>query len=165
MYMFLLKVITKLILIESVGCQIEINETGTLLKFKPGILLGGQSITHDCGASKCIGYFLEAIIVLLLFAKSPSKLSLNGITNDAVDLSVDTINSVTIPLLGRLLGITGLELKIRKRGFAPKGGGVVDFTCPIVRDLPPIEALEEGGAAIASLLLTPFFLMSYLQVM
>ena len=36
------------------GTKIEINETGTALKFKPGIIIGGD-ITHDCGTSRSIG--------------------------------------------------------------------------------------------------------------
>ena len=33
------------------GTVIEINETGTTLKFKPGIIVGGE-ITHECSILK-----------------------------------------------------------------------------------------------------------------
>jgi len=42
------------------GVVIEINETGTSLKFKPGVIIGG-SISHDCGSFKSVGWFLEGM--------------------------------------------------------------------------------------------------------
>ena len=94
------------------GTQIEINETGTTLKFKPGIIIGGD-ITHDCGNSRSIGrmfavvlvafdiiisfiisgvgWFIEGILPLICFGKASFNGQFTGITNDDVDISVDTI--------------------------------------------------------------------------
>ena len=47
-------------------------------------------------------------------SKSPFDLSLSGITNDDVDLSVDALKAVTLPLL-KVFGVAeegGLELKV-----------------------------------------------------
>lgn len=47
-------------------------------------------------------------------SKSPFDLALSGITNDDVDLSVDALKAVTLPLL-KLFGVAeegGLELKV-----------------------------------------------------
>lgn len=59
-----------------------------------------------------------------------------GITNDARDLSVDTIRSTTLHIFKRF-GVPpeGLELKIEARGVAPNGGGEVLLTVPNVRML------------------------------
>jgi RNA 3'-terminal phosphate cyclase-like protein len=124
------------------GCRIEINESGTVLKFKPGVITGG-SFTHDCGVSKCIGWFIEGILPLAVFAKAPISAIFNGITNHLSDLSVDILRNVTIPLL-RNFGIEGIELKIRTRGAYPNGGGAVEFSCPIVRELQPLHVLDMG---------------------
>ncbi len=105
------------------GCEITINETGTVLRYSPGILLGGN-ITHDCGLSKSIGWFIEGIIPLAVFCKEALHITFTGITNDSLDLSVDTIRHITLPLL-RNFGIEGASLKVVKRGAAPKGGGEV----------------------------------------
>jgi len=132
-------------LIEKVtnGCEITINETGTQVIYKPGFIIGGN-LTHDCGTSRSIGYFLESLICLALFGKNPLNITLNGITNDETDLSVDLIRTVTLPML-RHFGIEeGLQLKIKKRGAPPQGGGQVIFACPIVRELKPIQVLDEG---------------------
>jgi RNA 3'-terminal phosphate cyclase-like protein len=89
------------------GCVIEVNETGTKLSYKPGILTGGK-VTHDCGA-RAVGWFIEGVLPLLLFCKSPSHLTLTGITNDDQDLSVDCIQHATAPLL-RHFGVEGSYL-------------------------------------------------------
>mmetsp|Transcript_12155 Transcript_12155/g.18355 ORF Transcript_12155/g.18355 Transcript_12155/m.18355 type:complete len:362 (+) Transcript_12155:64-1149(+) len=124
------------------GSFIEINETGTLLKFRPGILIGG-SIQHDCPSSRSIGWFIEGIIPLIVFAKNPVSIQFTGITNDEMDISVDVFKSVTLPLM-RNFGIEGMTLNIKRRGAAPNGGGLVEFTCPIVRELKPLNVTDAG---------------------
>jgi RNA 3'-terminal phosphate cyclase-like protein len=133
------------------GFRVEINESGTSMRYKPGIIVGGQ-ITHDCGGgdietpskiARSVGWFIEGIIPLALFAKKELNLKLTGITNDSLDLSVDTLINVTLPLL-RNFGISGSTLKVIKRGAAPLGGGEVDLYIPQVRNLRPIFLIEMG---------------------
>ncbi len=124
------------------GCGIAINETGTTLRYNPGILLGGR-ISHDCGLSKSIGWFIEGIIPLAVFCKEPLHITFSGITNDSNDLSVDTIRHITLPLL-RNFGIEGASLKVNRRGAAPKGGGEVEFYCPVLKTLQPVHAINSG---------------------
>ncbi|KAK6913204.1 RNA 3'-terminal phosphate cyclase domain, partial [Dillenia turbinata] len=104
-------------------CVVEINETGTKLKYEPGILVGGKHFVHDCGVSRSIGYFLELLIVPAWF----------GITNDSKNLSVDTFCSTTLPMLKHFgVPLEGLGLKIESRGAHPLGGGEVVLTVPII---------------------------------
>ena len=103
----------------------------------------GGTFTHDCGFSRSIGYYIEGILPLLLFAKDNTKIQFSGITNDDQDFSVDLLRSVTIPLL-TYLGIPGLSLNIKKRGASPKGGGMVEFSCHYIRELSPIFMTEIG---------------------
>lgn len=127
----------------SVGCRIEINETGTILRFKPGTLLGGK-ITHNCGLSRSIGWFIEGIIPLACFCKEPLQLTFLGITHDDIDLSMDILTSVTFPLLQNF-GIYNIACKVRKRGVPPKGGGQVEVTFPLLRtSLNSVYLIEEG---------------------
>lgn len=127
------------------GCQVEINETGTTMRFKPGILTGGR-IVHDCGTSRSIGWYMEGILPLAIFCKQNVQLTLTGITNDHSDLSVDILKNVTLPLL-RNFGIGAANLTVKKRGCYPKGGGEVDIFIPIVRELLPVNITEEGLVA------------------
>eukprot|EP01035_Chromulina_nebulosa_P007833 gene7833-10585_t len=76
------------------GCVVEINETGTSLKFKPGILLGGAiKEPHNCGVSRSIGWFIEGIIPLAIFSKSNVSITFSGLTNDCQDISVDILRN------------------------------------------------------------------------
>ncbi|KAJ8749925.1 hypothetical protein K2173_013840 [Erythroxylum novogranatense] len=139
--------ISLLRLLEKVSddCLIEINETGTKFKYKPGIVMGGRNLLHDCGISRSIGYFLEPLIVLGLFAKKPLSIRLKGITNDSKDPSVDTFRSTTLPML-KQFGVPseGLDLKIESRGSPPLGGGEIVLSVPIVQSLTAVNWIDEG---------------------
>ena len=137
----LLRLLDKL----SNGMAVEINESGTALKYKPGIVTGGRRITHDCGVSRGMGYFLEVVLTVALFAKKAVDVTLTGITNDEAELSVDTFRTVTLPMLKRQFGIEeGLSLQIVKRGCAPGGGGEIQLKLPIAKELKNIDWTDEG---------------------
>ena len=126
------------------GTKISINVTGTTLYFHPGMIIGGK-LTHDCGTERSVGYYLEILVSLALYAKNPFTIKLLGITNDNRDMSVDAIRSALLPGLVRTfsLGKT-LSLKINKRGAPPEGGGEVIFTAPVVKSIAPILHIDEG---------------------
>ncbi len=130
------------------GAHVEINTTGTTLMYTPGIIIGGK-ITHDCGIGRSIGYFLEAVLPLCLFAKKPVVLTLRGVTNDNVDLSVDALRGVLLPTITKCFQLdetttTKLDIKIKKRGAPPSGGGEIIFTCPVVKELRSMIRIETG---------------------
>ncbi|KAG9153493.1 hypothetical protein Leryth_018751 [Lithospermum erythrorhizon] len=106
----------------------------------------GRHLFHDCGLSRSMGYFMEPLIVLALFAKKPLTIRLKGITNDAKDPSVDTFRSTTLLMLKRFgVPAEGLELKIESRGVAPNGGGEVVLSVPVVQDcLKAMTWTDEG---------------------
>ncbi|KAF9483820.1 18S rRNA biogenesis protein [Pholiota conissans] len=125
------------------GTIIEISVTGTAILLKPGVILGG-TLQHECPLSRAIGYFLEPIIMLAPFAKKPINITLMGITTDDHDLSADILRTVTLPHL-QLFGISeGLELRIKKRGASPGGGGEVQFLCPIVKQVNTLNFVDAG---------------------
>ncbi|KAM0951259.1 putative RNA 3'-terminal-phosphate cyclase (ATP) [Dioscorea sansibarensis] len=127
-------------------CTVEINETGTKLRYKPGVVMGGKHLVHDCGLSRSIGYFLEPLIVLGIFGKKPLSIRLKGITNDPKDPSVDVFRMVTLHMLKHFgVPIEGLEFKIESRGAPPLGGGEVVLGLPIVHDnLTAATWVDEG---------------------
>ncbi|CAL5407202.1 unnamed protein product [Camellia sinensis] len=127
---------------------IKINETGTKLKYEPGIVNGGKHLVHDSGVSRSIGYFLEPLIVLglIIWEETPFNKAKSGITNDSKDPSVDTFRSTTLPILKHFrVPSEGLHLKIECRGALPHGGGEVFLSVPTVQSsLTVITWIDEG---------------------
>lgn len=138
----LLKLIEKL----TNGSTVEVDETGTEVTYKPGILIGGE-IEHDCGLDRSIGYFVEVLMYLAPFCKEPMRCILKGITNDNLDPCVESINSSCRPIFKKFLNCiddSEIVLKVLSRGLHPRGGGVVSFKCPIRRVLKPIQLTDPG---------------------
>jgi RNA 3'-terminal phosphate cyclase-like protein len=125
------------------GTRVEINETGTSLRFQPGLPAGG-TLDHDCGNGRSIGWFVEGILPMLPFSKKPTVLALSGITNDDVDFSVDSLRTVVLPTVAHFGIGDGLSLTLKRRGAPPVGGGLAVLTCPVVRELMPLNLVEEG---------------------
>ncbi|KAI3971270.1 hypothetical protein MKW92_007145 [Papaver armeniacum] len=125
----------RLIELISDGGAVAINETGTKLKYTPGVIICGNRYDDgfDCGLSRSIGYFLEPLIVLGLFGKKSLEIKLKGITNDSKDPTVDTFRSTTLNILKRFgIDSEGVDLKIVNRGAPPLGGGEVILKVPMV---------------------------------
>lgn len=80
------------------GSRIEINETGTKLKYTPGFIVGGR-VEHDCGSARAVGWFLEVAAALAPFGKLPLQAVFRGLTNDNTDVSVDAFKATTLPLM------------------------------------------------------------------
>ncbi|KAF7057277.1 hypothetical protein CFC21_064581 [Triticum aestivum] len=125
---------------------IDVNDTGTKVGYKPGVVLGGKDLEHDCGVHRGIGYFIEPLILLGLFARSPLSIRLKGITNDTKDPSVDTFRMVTLHMLKHFgVPLEGLELKIENRGAPPRGGGEVLLRVPNINStLKAVNWIDEG---------------------
>ena len=131
------------------GAKISINETGTILRFVPGELIGGE-VTHDCPASRSVSYFLEFAAVLAPFCKQPLNFIIRGNTHSNDDNSVDSFKSVTLVVLLRLIGSAfsteqgAPEIKVERRGVGVDGS--VKFFCPIVpKSVTPIDLTGDEG--------------------
>lgn len=46
--------------------------TGTSLRYRPGVIICGPGLLHDCGTGRSVGWFMEPLIILALFAKKVS---------------------------------------------------------------------------------------------
>lgn len=124
--------------------QIHIDETGTTLRYKPGQIIGGDGIVHNCPLSRGMTYFLEGLLLLAPFAKKPVSMRFRGITNGGPDPSCDTFRTATLPLLAKFGLSDQLVFKVLKRGALPGGGGEVTISCPMMKSIKPVEILDEG---------------------
>lgn len=74
----------KLVSTISNGCEMDINETGTRLLYKPGSnshfrlmavgFINGGKYQFHCNVERGIGYYLMGILPLVLFGKVPTKI-------------------------------------------------------------------------------------------
>ena len=114
--------------------------------FSPGTLVGGE-VEFTCSPVRGLGYYLEPLVLLCSFTKTPMILTLSGVTNNSIDPSVDVIVQSWLPFLKRFLPVASascLKLEIKKRGPAPKGGGKVVFTSKPAQFLSPIQLVTPG---------------------
>ena len=123
------------------GTSMEIDETGTRVKIKPGVIVGGR-VEHLCSLQRGVGYMVEALLLLAPFAKKQMEVTLHGITNNQDDIGVDILRTNSITLL-KYFGVDA-SLRIKKRGAAPQGGGEVLFSCQPIRRLETIDLSERG---------------------
>uniref|UniRef100_A0A914WZB6 RNA 3'-terminal phosphate cyclase-like protein n=1 Tax=Plectus sambesii TaxID=2011161 RepID=A0A914WZB6_9BILA len=126
------------------GSRMEINRTGTEIRYWPGMMQGG-TFEYDCGTDRCLSYFLEPLIVLAPFAKLPMKARLTGVTNAPEEPSVDALRATWLPVFSKfILDNEALDIMLTSRGLMPDGGGLVTFTSPIIKQLRPVQTEKVG---------------------
>ncbi|KAH8097482.1 RNA-3'-phosphate cyclase [Aureococcus anophagefferens] len=123
------------------GSRIEINETGTTLRYAPGFLAGG-SVEHDCSRSgRAVGWFLDAVLPLAPFGAAALELTLLGATcGDGACRGADAIRAGALPLLKAF----GDKTEALLAACASAARGNIVLTCAPIRKLSP-AALDAVG--------------------
>lgn len=83
--------------------------------------------------------------MLAPFSKNAFRLKLKGLTCDNLDQTIDGLKSGSLKILSYFGISEGLDLKILKRGAPPQGGGLIEFVCPVVANLSPIDLCDPGS--------------------
>ncbi|GAB4823380.1 hypothetical protein N2152v2_010426 [Parachlorella kessleri] len=117
----------------------------------PGKLQCADHVGDTRTAGSCMLLAQAAMPCLLMAAPGPgeatqSQLELRGGTDAAMAPPVGYMQYVLLPTLQRRLGLQ-LDLQLERRGFFPKGGGVVHLSVPALpggATLPPIDLTERG---------------------
>lgn len=107
-------------------CTAETNEVeigSTELHFKPGKIKSG-TYEIDIGTAGSITLLLQALLLPCLFAPRTVTLKIKGGTCGKWQASVDYLQNILVPHLLRF--VEKVEIKILKRGYYPKGGGVAE---------------------------------------
>eukprot|EP00171_Calliarthron_tuberculosum_P013721 IDg13721t1 len=114
----------------SSGSGIHINDTGTVLVFRPGHLTGAPRgvLTHQCHASRTLSYYARPLLSLAPFFKTPVRVVLRGATHGCgnADTCADAVSAVSAPLLRRLALGSSLSptATVQRRAFADATGAV-----------------------------------------
>ncbi|KAL6309165.1 RNA 3'-terminal phosphate cyclase [Sparassis latifolia] len=119
------------------------------ISFRPGPIQLFRHYTADTKTAGSIALLLQIALPCLLFSHTPSsgptELTLRGGTNALQAPQLDYTMRVFLPFLQRHFGLQP-QLRVRTRGFYPKGGGEVYLSVPPVRGpLPPVELIERGS--------------------
>ena len=113
----------------------------TEIQFKPGPLHPGRYV-FDIGTAGSTTLLLQTVLPPLLLATSPSHLTIKGGTHNPFAPPFDFLQQVLLPQLQKMGA--DVRLRLKRWGFYPKGGGVIEVEIgPVVR-LHPIELMERG---------------------
>lgn len=100
----------------------DINMGSTELHFKPGKIKKGV-YNIDIGTAGSITLLLQALILPSLFAPGKVTFNITGGTCGKWQASVDYLQNILLPYLHRF--VEKIEMKILKRGYYPKGQGLI----------------------------------------
>ena len=144
-----------------------VHKASSEVDFFPGPIQLGKNYTADPGTAGATGLLLQVSLPCLLFSKPTSPgsaesgasspqlgeqgqwttLQLHGGTNATSAPQVDYTTNVFLPFLARHYGIHP-KLKILKRGYYPRGGGLITFSVPPLppgTTLPSVTVTERGN--------------------
>ncbi len=110
--------------------------------FRPGPIRAGE-FRFDIGTAGTIALVLQALLPVALRAPGPVRVIVTGGTDVRNAPTVDYYRLVFLPLLARLG--PRVSLKIKRRGYYPRGGGEVELVTEPCMTFRPL-LLDAGGA-------------------
>ncbi|KON27878.1 hypothetical protein AC480_04275 [miscellaneous Crenarchaeota group archaeon SMTZ1-55] len=105
----------------------------TSLSFTPEGLEGGH-FSFDTGTAGSISLVLQSLLPVMAFSRAPSRVEVRGGTNNPFAPAVDYLEEVLLPTVSSM-GLPA-SLHLVRRGFYPRGGGIV------VAEVDPVERLQ-----------------------
>lgn len=108
----------------------------TQMTFTPGQLRGGK-LEVDVKTAGSITLILQAMMIPSLFADQMVEINIKGGTDVRWAPPVDYMEHVTLPVL-QSMGIN-VHLKLLKRGYYPRGGGILSALVEPVKKLKPLN--------------------------
>jgi RNA 3'-terminal phosphate cyclase-like protein len=123
-------------------CLIEINETGTHLKFTPGHLKDGDYF-HNTIGTRGLSYYLEFLIYLVPSVKNKMNIKIIGLRSLKADISLETFAYVNLALL-RKIGARDLRLRIISNSISKTKNTEVILFCPKTNLLNPFRFTKRG---------------------
>ncbi|MEM2929947.1 MAG: RNA 3'-terminal phosphate cyclase [Thermoproteota archaeon] len=125
------------------GARVEGLEVGSReIVFTPGEAEVSDAVL-DVGTAGSVPLVLQALMPVLAFSTRGASLTLKGGTNNPRAPPIDYVKEV----LARALGSMGyyVDIRVERRGFYPRGGGVVRFRSKPVETLRPFNLTDFPG--------------------
>lgn len=112
------------------------------ITFAPKRRKGGE-FTFDIGTAGSTTLVLQALLPVLAFSKRHSNVTLIGGTNNPMAPQIDYFIHVLNPVLSEM-GFP-YELTLIRRGFYPRGGGLITISVEPISSIEPINIVEVGS--------------------
>uniref|UniRef100_A0A5S6QYV5 RNA 3'-terminal phosphate cyclase n=1 Tax=Trichuris muris TaxID=70415 RepID=A0A5S6QYV5_TRIMR len=116
----------------------------TEIRFIPGELRGGE-YEVDAKTAGSISLLIQVALPCLIFAEGPTKLVLKGATNADFAPQIDYLVHVFKTMIARF-GVH-FDVQIKKRGYYPRGGGLVVLQVAPINVLNCVALLDAGSIA------------------
>lgn len=110
------------------------------IAFTPGRIVPGD-YHFAVGTAGSTGLVFQTVLMPLLLAGGPSRLVLEGGTHNMLAPPFDFIAKAFAPVIRRMGA--GLELRLVRHGFYPRGGGRIEVDITPGK-LAPIDCLDRG---------------------
>lgn len=120
----------------------KVQSTEILFSSNKGFNPTTRSFIADTQTAGSIGLLIQIALPCITFAPEPVTLTLRGGTNASHAPQIDYTTMVFQPMVAKM-GVK-FDLDIKKRGFYPKGGGLVELKSSPVTELQPINLTERG---------------------
>ncbi|MDP6612600.1 MAG: RNA 3'-terminal phosphate cyclase [Candidatus Hydrothermarchaeota archaeon] len=128
---------------EITQAKVEGAHLGSMeLIFRPGEIKPGR-YKIDIGTAGSISMVLQTLLPTCLFTEQPVELVIRGGTNVKWSPSVDYLMHVFLPIIGEM-GVKG-KIEIQRRGYYPRGGGIVKAIIHPIVHLRELNLLERGA--------------------
>ncbi len=129
-------------LAEITGAEVEGKAVGSeRVVFRPGKIVGGE-YRFSVGTAGSVTLVLQALLPVMVFSDREWHVTLEGGTDVPWSPPSDYFSHVFIPLI-RKMGAR-VDFSVKKRGFYPGGGGVVDVHVEGRDGLGPLRLVERG---------------------
>jgi len=125
-----------------VGARISgLNVASREIEFVPS-RAEARDLEIDVGTAGSVGLILQAMMPAMAFAPGPMTVVIKGGTNNPMAPPIDFLDRVLFPAL-RSLGVSA-SLELVRRGFYPRGQGIVKVRMHPVMSVSPVALAEFG---------------------
>jgi len=113
----------------------------TEVDFSPRSPRPGRLVA-DTGTAGSATLVLQSLLPVMLFSRNRAEVEVRGGTNNPLAPPADYMRRVLIPTLAKMGA--KIEFHLQRRGFYPRGGGILTIRSEPVNTLDPINLTEFG---------------------